>query len=591
MSSPAKFLDLNDMLQKALVAHAARPCFGLRRGESWQWMTYAEVGKLIDKARGGLASLGVGKGDRVAVIANNRLEWAVGQYATYQLGGIYTAMYEAQLDKEWKYILADAGAKVCLCATAQIQARVEKLKAELPALEHVVCFEGTGAGSWAALLETGASKPAPIAKVEPTDVANFIYTSGTTGNPKGVVLSHGNLVFGINTLHEVLPLTNEDRSLAFLPWAHVFGGCIELHSMVSLGASLAICEDVNTLVDSLAQVKPTILLAVPRIWNRIYDGVQKQIASKPKIIQHIFAEAMRAKSAQKRNQPVGLVGALCLAIAKKIIFSKIVARFGGRLRFAVSGAAALSRDVAEFIDNLGIVVFEGYGLSECCGVACANRPGAVRIGSVGQALPGIRIELDKNVAGADGENGEIVILGPSVMRQYHGNAEQTKETLTAAGGLRTGDLGRLDGDGFLYITGRVKEIYKLENGKYVAPAPIEETITLSPLIAQIMVHGQDKPFNVAVVVPDLAALEAWAKTQGLEGLSKDALCAHEKVRTALAAEMEKYSADIKSYERVKRFLVVAEEFSTANDLLTPTLKVKRRNVVQKYGERLEALYR
>jgi len=590
MSTAAKFRDLNDMLQKALAAHAARPCFGLRRGEGWQWMTYGDVGKLIDKARGGLASIGIGKGDRVAVIANNRLEWAVGQYATYQLGGVYTAMYEAQLDKEWKYILADAGAKVCLCANAQIKARVEKLKAELPALEHVVCFEGTGPGSWAEILETGEKKPVPVAQVSPDDVANFIYTSGTTGNPKGVVLSHGNLVFGINTLHEVLPLTHEDRSLAFLPWAHVFGGCIELHSMVSLGASLGICEDVNTLVDSLGQVKPTILLAVPRIWNRIYDGVQKQMAGKPKIIRHIFAEAMRAQSAQKRNQPVGLLGSICLAIAKKIIFSKIVAKFGGRLRFAVSGAAALSKDVAEFIDNLGVVVFEGYGLSECCGVACANRPGAVRIGSVGQALPGIQIELDKTVVGADAENGEILIIGPSVMREYHGHAEQTKETLTPTGGLRTGDLGRLDADGFLYITGRVKEIYKLENGKYVAPAPIEETITLSPLISQVMVHGQDKPFNVAVVVPDLAALEAWAKEHGLGELGKDALCAHDQVRAALAAEIEKYSAEIKGYERVKKFLVTPEEFSTANDLLTPTLKVKRRNVITKYGARLEALY-
>jgi long-chain acyl-CoA synthetase len=583
----SQLTDLVTMYQRSVQAYGPKPCYGIKKGATWSWLTYADVGAAVDKLRGGLVSLGVAKGDPVAVISNNRIEWAVGCYATYGAGAVWVAMYEAQLDKEWKFILADCGAKVVFAATRAIADRLHKLKGELPALQHVICFEGTGEGTYEGLLERGAKAPSPMVAVAPGDIANIIYTSGTTGNPKGVELSHQNLVFGVQKIHEVAPFTSEDRSLAFLPWAHVVGGCIELHGMFSLGAQAAICEQVDQIVASLAEVQPTVLLAVPRIWNKIYDGVQKQIAGKPAPIRAIFAAGMRARSKQKRGQPTSLWEKIALALAKKLIFSKIIAKFGGRLKFAISGAAALSKEVGEFIDNLGVVVYEGYGLSECCGIACANRPGGQRIGSVGQALPGMRIELDKTVAGSDADNGEIIIVGPSVMKGYHNLPAQSAEVLTAQGGLRTGDLGRLDAEGYLYITGRCKELYKLENGKYVAPAPIEEQLTLSPYIGQVMLHGQDKPFNVALIVADPVTIKQWAAENNVSG---DPMTC-DQTRALIAAEIEKFSADIKGYERVKKFVLASEELSTANDMLTPTLKVKRRNVVAKYGAALDALYK
>jgi long-chain acyl-CoA synthetase len=570
--------NLVTMLRQSIDKFGPRPPFGVRREGAWTWLTYAEVGKLVDDLRGGLASLGVGAKDRVGVISNNRLEWAIGCYATQSLGATYVPMYENQLDKDWKYILEDSGARVVLVGSATTEERVRALLPQLPQLKHVVPFEGDDETSYRKLLEIGAANP--VAPVIPArdDLACIIYTSGTTGNPKGVSLTHWNIATNIAGTVDVVPFTVEDRSLAFLPWAHVMGGSIELGAIWLNGASTAICEDTTKLVDMLPEVQPTILVAVPRIWNRIYDGVQKLIATKPGAIQKMFRGAMAAGNKERRGEALGLGDRMARFMARRLIYPKIVARFGGRLRYAVSGSAALSKDVAEFVDNLGIVVFEGYGMTECSGVATANTPKARRIGSVGKPIPGMKITLDKEAQGAEG-----------VMAGYYSKPEETAATVVD-GALRSGDLGRLDADGFLYITGRVKELYKLENGKYVAPAPLEEKITLSPYIAQALVHGADKPYNVALIVPDFATLKGFAAENGLPSELPD-LLKQQRVRELIGGELEKWSGDWKGYERVKKFELLDEEFTTANDMLTPSLKLKRRNVLKKYGPTLESLYR
>jgi long-chain acyl-CoA synthetase len=266
------------------------------------------------------------------------------------------------------------------------------------------------------------------------------------------------------------------------------------------------------------------------------------------------------------------------------------AKLGGRLRYAISGAAALSPDVARFIDALGIPVFEAYGMTETSAVSTVNTPSAKRIGSVGKPVPGIRVTLDHQVAGGDDEQGEIVVHGHGVMAGYHNQDKATSEVTTSEGGLRTGDLGRFDREGYLFITGRVKEIYKLENGKYVAPAPLEEKITLSPFVAQTFVNGLNRPFNVALVVIDVAAVSAWAKTNGLGELEPGTLCGDARVRDLVRGEIDKAAADWKGYERVADFVLTHEEMTTANDLLTPTLKVKRRKVMERWGAELDRLY-
>jgi long-chain acyl-CoA synthetase len=519
------------------------------------------------------------------VISNNRLEWAVCAYASYSAGATYVPMYEAQLDKEWLYILRDSGAKICLVASDGVEHRIRALQADLPDMQHVVNFEGE---SYAALLSHGRAQSVEAIMPADTDIGELIYTSGTTGNPKGVRLTHRSLAANVSAILEVSPIREGDRSLAFLPWAHVFGGTIELNSMMAVGGALAICDNTDKLLSYLPEVKPTVLFAVPRIWNRIYDGVQKQVAGRPKLIQSLFRTGLSAKGKQKRGQNLTLGERLALPLAERLIFGKVVERFGGALRFAFSGAAALSPEVGEFIDNLGIQVFEGYGMTET-GVATASRPGVCKIGAVGKPIPGVEVKLDRQAPGAQNDEGEIIIYGLGVMAGYHNHAEATRDCMTADGGLRSGDIGRFDSEGFLFITGRVKELYKLANGKYVAPGPLEEKLQLSPFIAQCMVYGADHAHNVALIVPDMVALKAWADAREIS-TEPSALLSHPNTQELIRKEIDAHSREFKGFEAIHAFVLTNEEFTTANDMLTPTLKLKRRNVLARYEAELKKLY-
>lgn len=588
-----EYSDLVHLLEDSIAKFGDRQLFGVPKGGAWEWTTYREYGTLVDQFRGGLAQLGIGRGDRVAVISNNRLEWAVGAHATFGLAASYVPMYEAQLDKEWAYILRDCGAKVCLVADSSVQDRVERLRSEgqLPELQHVINLDDAskGAGTYAALIETGKEKPCPSVRPAPEDTACFIYTSGTTGNPKGVKLSHFNLASNVSALLSMVDIENDDRGLAFLPWAHVFGGCVELNSMIGSGSSTGICADPTKLVEYLPQVRPTVLFAVPRVWNKIYAGVRKTMASKPAAIQWIFNTGLEAKDKKRRGESLTWQQSFGLKLAERVVFPKVLEGLGGRLRFACSGAAALSREVAEFMDNLGIDVYEGYGMTETSGCTTANPLGEARLGSVGKPIPGVRVEIDTSVGGGEPGEGEIVVYGTGVMQGYHNLETATREALTEDGGMRTGDLGRFDADGYLYITGRVKELYKLENGKYVAPVPIEEKLQLSPYIAQCVVYGSNKPHNVAFIVPDMLAVREWAEKQGLTG-DDDQLLTNDRIRKLIEEEVETFNKDFKGYERVKKVVIEREELTTQNGMLTPTLKLKRRNFLREYGDVLDALY-
>jgi long-chain acyl-CoA synthetase len=586
-----KFTNLVHVLQASVSKYGPRPLFGVLGANGVQWTSFQEFQTLVDQFRAGLASLGVKSGDAVAVISNNRLEWAVGSHACFGLGAAYVPMYEAQLDKEWEYILADSDAVICLAASPAIQKRVEAMRSALPKLRHVVSFDSVPDDvlSYAGLLARGKAQPVQVSIPDGEDVASLIYTSGTTGKPKGVVLTHKNLSSVVNSMLEIVDIGSDDRGIAFLPWAHVFGGCIELNLAICTGAGTAICGDATKLGEYLSQVKPTVLFAVPRVWNKIHAGVQNLMMEKPPAIQWIYNTALSAKQKLRTGKPVSLREKIAIKAADKIIFPKILEKFGGNLRFAVSGAAALPRAVAEFMESLGIQVHEGYGLTETCGSATAQPKDAVRLGSVGKAVPGVTIVLDKTVAGATDDEGEVILYGENIMRGYHKRKGDTSDALTPDGGLRTGDLGRLDADGYLYITGRAKELYKLENGKYVAPVPLEQELELSAYISQAIVTGENRPHNVALIVPDFVALEKWAKAQSIEA-DRDGLLSHSKVLSLLEAEVEKCNQGFKGYERVVDFLVDSEELTAQNGMLTQTLKPKRRSIMSKYGRDLEALY-
>lgn len=590
MATP-KFQNLVEMFERSIKLYGARDLFGTKKDGQWVWTTYAQFGKQVDNFRGGLASLGIKRGDCVAIVSNNRVEWAVAAYACYGLGAALVPMYEAQLPKEWAFIIDDCDAVAMIASTADILKKVEEIREKTPTLKHILGIDlpKSDPRSYAALLEVGEKSPVPAIKPEPQDTACLIYTSGTTGNPKGVILSHGNIASNINGVHEILPLEGADRSLSFLPWAHSFGHTCELHALLSLGGSMALAEAVDKIVANLAEVSPTVLMSVPRIFNRIYDGVNKQMADKPGVIRNLFRSGIRVATKIRRGESVGLLDKVTLKLADKIIFTKIRGKFGGRLKYAFSGGAALSKEVAEFIDGLGITVYEGYGLTETSPIATANRPGAHRIGSVGQALPGVKVSIDKS-AGHDGKQGEVIVAGPNIMQGYHRRDDENKAVFTEDRSFRTGDLGYVDGEGYLYITGRIKEQYKLENGKYVAPAPLEEQLKLSPYIANAMVYGDNRIFNVALVVPDMESLKKWAEGQGVATDSAEKLLESSKVRELMMGEVEKYSAEFKGFEKIKKITLTAEDFTTQNDMITPSMKVKRRVVWQKYGPQIEALY-
>jgi len=582
------FKTLVELWEQSTERHGPRELFGTKSNGAWNWITYAEFKLEVDALRAGLALLGIGQGDRVALIAGNRVEWAAAAYATFGLGATFVPMYEAQPLEDWAFILKDCEAKIVLVSSADVLAKITSIRDRLPHLVHAIALDlpDSDPRSYKRLITTGKAQPRAVYHPAPDQDACFIYTSGTTGAPKGVVLTHWNIASNVIASGELFPLRPTDRSLAFLPWAHAFGQTAELHMLFSVGCALGLNDEVPNLLGNLAEVKPTILIAVPRIFNRIYDGVNKQMTERPKLIQKLFAAGISAATKKKRGETLTLGEGLSLAAADKLIFSKVRGRFGGRLRFSVSGSAALAREVAEFVDALGIAVYEGYGMTEASPVVSANCPDATRIGTVGKPLPRVRVEIDRAATG-DEKNGEIIVYGDNVMRGYHHREEEQQQVLMADGGLRTGDMGYLDDEGYLHITGRIKEQYKLENGKFVVPSPLEEELKLSPFILNAMLFGLNRPHNVALVVIDEPALAKWAREKGLE--IKD-YTNDQAIKELIGKELEARAHNFRGYEKPKAFQLIREDFTVENGLLTPSLKVRRNLVLNRYLPSLEALY-
>ncbi|MEM9461801.1 MAG: long-chain fatty acid--CoA ligase [Myxococcota bacterium] len=595
-----RFSSLVDMQEWSCAEHGPKDLLGTKHGDRYRWLTYARFAEQVDHCRAALARLGVEQGDKVAVISNNRVEWAVSAYATYGRGAHYVPMYEAQQAKDWEFILRDSGAKVLLVSTEDIYDRTVGMVQTLPELSRVICFEASDdvEHSFAWQLSRGADHPVPSAQPTAEDTAGLIYTSGTTGNPKGVVLSHGNFISNVNAVQDTFPMDSDDVSCSFLPWAHSFGQTCELHVLMSRGAAIGLAQSPQTLMEDFLLVRPTLLLAVPRIFNRIYDGLQKRMAEQGALAQWIFAQglkvAARRRARAERGQSTLLLD-LQYAVFDRLVFSKIKARFGGRLRYVFSGGAALAKEIAEFIDDIGIVVFEGYGLTETSPMATANNPDARRLGTVGRPIPGVEIFIcdeDGGILPPD-TDGEIVVVGPNVMLGYHGVPEATAKVIFDLDGrraFRTGDMGRRTPDGFVKITGRFKEQYKLENGKYVVPTPLEDQLKLSGFINQVFLYGDNRRFNVCLVVPDFPALSQWARNEGISPSTPDALVNHARAHARIGEELARHSTRFKGYEKPKRWVLIAEEFTVDNGMLTPKMSVKRRLVVQRYAEQLDALY-
>jgi len=531
----------------------------------------------------------------VGIIARNCVEWAVTALASYGLRARFIPMYERELSSAWKYIIHDANIKVLFVSTQDVFDQVQAMREELPGLKHLFLIHGSGDQSLPVLEAEGAKDPVSSQQPEKDEIAVLIYTSGTTGRPKGVLLSHGNFTSNVYAAAKLFTnLDHESRSLAILPWAHSYGQTGELYFFMYLGASIGLIRDVTTIAEDMALVKPTFLLTVPRIFNLMHDGIQKTIREKGGLAKLLFdmglraAEELRHARNEGRSEP--WMAALKYRIADKVVFHKIRERFGGRLTGALSGSATMKLEVGQFFADINIPVYDCYGLSETTPAVTVNCPSAHRPGSVGRAIEDVRVVIDKSIAGGQGEEGEIIVYGPNVMKGYHNMPEATAAVMTEDGGFRTGDCGRLDEDGYLYITGRIKEQYKLENGKYVFPGALEAEIQLLHWVQNVMVYGEGKAFNICIIVPELSFLAEMAREKGLNS-DPATMILDPKLTEMAIEEIESHlKGKFGGYEIPKRCILVHENFSIENGMLTQTMKLKRRAVLQAYQGEIDKAY-
>lgn len=586
--------NLVDLFERAVEKFRGNKLFGTKNkaGDGYDWITYGQVAERVDHLRGGLAGIGVGKGDGVGIIANNRNEWAIAAYATDGLGARFIPMYEAELPRIMKYIIADSGVKVLLVSRDDILDKVKDFPDEIEGLEKIYVIESNGDNSMARLEKAGRDNSMPSVKPDKDDIAGLIYTSGTTGNPKGVLLSHYNLTSNALAATMMLPeyVSEGDRTLSFLPWAHSFGQTAELHMLINFGGQTGFAESPQTIVDDLALVRPTLLVAVPRIFNKVFTGLNDKMEKQGGLAKFLFDMGLKAAAERRAaGGNAGFLNNLKLGMVDKIVFSKVRAKFGDRMKMALSSSAALNPKIAEFFYDIGIPVCEAWGMTELSPAHTVNIPETNRPGSVGKPIPGCTVKIDRAQAPDSDREGEVVAYGPNVMVGYHNLPEATAAVLTADGGLRSGDLGWVDDDGYLYITGRIKEQYKLENGKYVFPVDMEEAIKLSMFIDSAMVHGANKPFNVVVVAPDWLVAGPWAREQGLPG-DPETLVKEPRLIELIENEVQAACKHMAGYEVPRKILILPEPFSPENGILTPTLKLKRREVHKHFGDMIETLY-
>jgi long-chain acyl-CoA synthetase len=564
-----------------------------KTAQTYSWVSYGEVRKRVDNFRGGLANLGVQAGDCVGIISDNRTEWAVAMYASAGLRARFIPMYEREILRIWQYIIVDSNVKVLIVPNREIYEKVKHLEKELENLSKIIIIDDDSDLSMKHLEDLGTLKPVSSQKPKFDEIAVLIYTSGTTAEPKGVLLTHGNIVSNARAgFHRYHMLNAGSRSLSILPWAHSYGLTAELVNWFFFGGSIGFIEKVDTLADDIQKVQPTFLIAVPRVFNTIYDNIRKKVDLAGGISKKMFLMSVKAAEQDRLLQgKAGFVNKLKLGIGNKLVFSKIRQKFGNKLVAAITASAKMNRQIADFFFDIGLPVYDCYGLSETSPAISMNSPELNKPGSVGTPLEFVQVRIDKTqIDEKNSPDGEIQVKGPNVMQGYHNKPDATQSVFTSDGWLKTGDRGMIDEDGYLFITGRIKEQYKLENGKYVFPAAIEEDIRLLPYIENTMVFGDGKPYNVALIIPDCEILKKTAELLKVK-TSVGKLLHMPMIQEFIALEIRKnLEGKYGHYEIPKKYLFIDDKFTVENGFLTQTLKVKRRMVLEKYEKQIEELY-
>ncbi|MDB4951757.1 MAG: long-chain acyl-CoA synthetase [Gemmatimonadetes bacterium] len=581
----------------AVDRHRRPDALAHKVGDAWERIPHAEVEARVAAVAAALEAEGVGRGDRVALLSENRPEWAIVDYAVTGMGAADVPLYPTLPANQVAYILRDSGAKVAFVSTPAQLAKVLEVRGELPELKAVVCFDAPGSAvpgvrRFAEVLEEGrkeieagraTSFRQRAAEVRRDDVATLIYTSGTTGNPKGVMLTHFNLASNVAAAqqHDVLRPRPEDVALSFLPLSHVFERMVD-YWYWDAGISIAYAESMDKVVDNFAEVNPTVAVSVPRLFEKIYAKVVGGHGLKGRIAHWAVGVGGRVVDARMAGREPGGALAVQYRVADRLVFSKLRARTGGRMRTFISGGAPLSADIARFFIAAGLPVYEGYGLTETSPVIAVNAPGRVRLGTVGTVFPGVEVRI--------GDQGEILARGPNIMKGYWNAPDATAAVVDADGWFHTGDVGELDADGFLKITDRIKNILVTAGGKNVAPQPIENVAAMSPFVAQVVMIGDRRAFPVLLVVPDFENLLPWAKAQGIATTERRELAADPRVQKLLETETIGRLSGFARYETPKKIAVLPDEFTIDDGSLTPTLKVKRKVVEERNRALIDALY-
>jgi long-chain acyl-CoA synthetase len=570
----------------------------LKKDGAWRALSSEQLRAAVEEASMGLRALGVEKGDTVAILSENRPEWAIADLATLCAGAADATIYATLTPPQVQYILADSESKVVFVSSAAQARKVAEVRDRLPLLQHVVRFDPAPVPGTTSLDELRARGREALAadrdavrrraaEVTGDDLATLIYTSGTTGDPKGVMLTHGNLLHNVLAAEKVFPMVNQEWTcLSFLPLCHSFERTAGHNFMLYAGVTIAYAESVERVPENMGEVRPHIMCSVPRLYEKMYARVNEKVASDPPLRQKIFRWAIgvgRETFAHTvaRTEPGPLLK-LKFALADKLVFSKIKARTGGRLQLFISGGAPLAREIAEFFGAAGMLVCEGYGLSETSPVITCNYPGRVKPGTVGLPLEHVEVKI--------AADGEILTRGPHVMKGYFRKPEATAEAIEKDGWFHTGDIGFVDADGCLVITDRKKDIIVTSGGKNIAPQPIENRLKTSKFITEVVMIGNQRNFAAALVVPGFEALEAWAKERGLIAASREDLVRLPEVVRHYQGLVEQMTADLAQFEKIKKIALVAKEFTQESGELTPTLKVKRRVVEERYKAMIDAMY-
>jgi long-chain acyl-CoA synthetase len=582
---------LADLLPLSAKVYGSRPAVRFKQGGEWATRSFDEVLEIVRPLSLGLIELGIEKGDKVSILGNTRPEWTYFDFAALSAGAVVVPIYQTNSPEECQYVLQNSDAKVVVVEDDEQMEKIRAVRKQLPLLEQVVRMTGSSedAISLEDLSARGAAGDASAwearwQSVTPEDVCTFIYTSGTTGPPKGCIISHGNYRAMLDMVNETSVIEEEDLTYLYLPLAHSFALLIQLGSF-DLGATIAYWErDPLKILPNLAELKPTYFPSVPRIFEKIYtaatSGMDKEGGLKKAIFNWSIEVGKKMRAAERAGRKPGFLLRKQYEFADKQVLSKIRGLFGGNLRLAVSGAAPINPDILSFFDAAGVLVLEGWGMTETSTAATISKPDDFKVGTIGRPFPGCEIRI--------AEDGEILVKGPNVFQGYYKNEEATRETIVD-GWLHTGDIGEIDSEGFIKITGRKKDIIITAGGKNITPANLENEIKQHPLVSQCVVVGDRKPYLVALVTLDPEDASAYAKEHGLPE-DPAQLAANGAVRKAIEGHVAKINEKFARVEQVKKIAILPKDLSQESGELTPTLKVKRAVVASKHEHEIEQLY-